>query len=136
MPKEIIYRDYKNFNEDNFNEEIRKKCSIHRIKNYEDFEKNYLDVLDKQAPRKKKILRANHAPYVTKLMRKAIMKRSNLQMKYFKLKTPESLNKYKKQKNYRSRLYKTERKKYFQSLNAKNTLDSKNFWKVINPFFF
>ena len=135
MPKEIIYRDYKNFNEDNFNEEIRKKCSIHRIKNYEDFEKNYLDVLNKQAPRKKKILRANHAPYVTKLMRKAIMKRSNLQTKYFKLKTTESLNKYKKQKNYCSRLYKTERKKYFQSLNPKNILDSKKFWKVINPFF-
>ena len=43
------------------------------------FEKMFLLVLDKHAPLRKKLLRgANHAPYITKTVRKAIMRRSQL----------------------------------------------------------
>ena len=58
-----------------------------------------MDTLDKHAPLKKKIVRANHAPYVTKNMRKAIMRRSALENVFYKKKTPESHKAYKKQKN-------------------------------------
>ena len=44
----------------------------------------FLDTLNKHAPLKKKSVRANHAPYVTKTLRKAIMRGSNLQTIYFK----------------------------------------------------
>ena len=54
---------------------------------------------------------------MTKALRKAIMRRSNLQTLYFKQKTPTALKNYKKQKNYCSRLYKKERKKYYSELN-------------------
>ena len=47
--------------------------------------------LNKYAPLKKKSVRANHASYVTKALRKAIMRRSNLQTIYFMKRTPESL---------------------------------------------
>ena len=36
-----------------------------------------LDVLNRHAPIKKKVIRTNHAPYVTKALRKAIMERSS-----------------------------------------------------------
>ena len=75
-----------------------------------------MDTLDKHAPLKKKIVRANHAPYVTKNMRKAIMRRSALENVFYKKKTPESHKAYKKQKNYCSRLYKKERKKFYANL--------------------
>ena len=68
-------------------------------------------------------------------MRKAIMRRTHLQNLYFKSRTTEAHTKYKKQKNYCSRLYKKERKRYFQKLNLSNILDNKKFWKTIKPFF-
>ena len=42
---------------------------------------------------------------------------------------------YKKQHNYGSRLYKKERKKYYEKLNVKNVTDNKEFWKTVKPFF-
>ena len=63
------------------------------------------------------------------------MKGSYLEKVYFKKKTPDSLTKFKKQKNYCSRLYKKERKKYFESLNPRRISDNKSFWKNIQPFF-
>ena len=63
------------------------------------------------------------------------MRRSNLQTTYFKKRTPESLKKYKKQKNYCSKLYKKERKAFFSNLNPSNICDNKTFWKYVQPFF-
>ena len=48
---------------------------------------------------------------MTKALRKAIMKRSELESKYIKNKTNGNLKSYKKQINFGSKLYKKERKK-------------------------
>ena len=45
---------------------------------------------------KKKLVRANQAAYMTKVLHKAIMRRSELETKYFKLKTNNTLKVYKK----------------------------------------
>ena len=79
-------------------------------------------------------LRANNAPYITKTLRKAIMCRSQLETKYHKTKTQTDLKLYKKHKNFCSKLYKTEKRKYYDSFDTKNILDSKEFWKVMRPF--
>ena len=63
------------------------------------------------------------------------MRRSNLENVYFKKRTGKSLRAYKKQKNYCSRLYKRERKKFFNKLNPFFVNDNKLFWKTIKPFF-
>ena len=60
------------------------------------------------------------------------MRRSMLENKYFKNKTPVNDKTYKKHKNYCSKLYKKERKKYFENLDCKNITDKK-FWKTIKP---
>ena len=62
------------------------------------------------------------------------MKWSYLEKFYFKKKTPDSLKKITKQKNYCSRLYKKERKKYFGSLDPRRISDNKGFWKNIQTF--
>ena len=74
-------------------------------------------MLNKHAPLKKKLLRANHAPYITKALRKAIIRRSQLETKYLKTKTQTNL--YKKDENFCSKLYKRE---------------STKFWKTMGPF--
>ena len=91
-------------------------------------------MLNKHARLNKKVLRADHAPYITKTLRKTIMRRSQLETKYLKSKTQTDLKLYKKHKNFCSKLYKRERRKYYESLDMKNVLDSKKFWKTMGPF--
>ena len=102
---------------------------------FKQFQQIFLEELEKQAPIKKKTVRANQAPYMTKPLRKAIMTRSGLQNKYHKLKTKESLQNFKKQRNFCNRLYKRERKKFYSNLNPQNISDNKIFWTNIKPFF-
>ena len=60
------------------------------------FDKTFIIIFNKHAAMKKKLVRANQAPYLTKAyMTKAIMRRSELQAKYFKLKTNDTLKAYK-----------------------------------------
>ena len=73
------------------------------------------------------MLRANHAPYVTKALRKTIMKSSYLEKLYFKKNTTESLKKYKKHMNFCIRLYKKKRKNYFDILDVNKIADNKAF---------
>ena len=63
---------------------------------------------------KTKTERSNVAPYMTKTLRKAIMRRSMLESKYLKNRNSENKEVYRKQKNYCSRLYKKERKIRFE----------------------
>ena len=106
-PKEVYYRDFKHFNNIDFKNELNSKLG-NQIKDYNIFENVFLEVLDEHAPVKKKYLRANHAPYMTKTLRKAIMKRSELKSKYYKNKLVHNFQLHKKQRNYCSKLYKKE----------------------------
>ena len=87
------------------------------------------------APLEKIIVRANHGPYMTKYLRKAIrMRRSALQNKFYKNNIIENNKAYKKLNNYCSRLYKKVRKQYYANLNHSNITDNGKFWKTIKPF--
>ena len=104
------------------------------IDRYETFEEEVLKVLNKHATLKKKFIRANHVPYMTKNLREAIMKRSELENRYISNSTIENMNKYKNHKNFCSKLYKKERKKFFSQLDIKNITNNKLFWKTMKPF--
>ena len=135
QPKIIYYRDYKNFELPNFRTELRQELNKNEEHGYFHFEATFLKVLEKYAPMKQKVLRANDKPYMTKVLRKAIMRRSVLKNKYLKEKSEESLEKFKKQKNYTNRLIKRERTKYFANLNLNKYTDNKKFWNTVKPMF-
>ena len=78
-PKELVYRDHKNFDRLTFKSELEEKLN-QPINEYKHFEQIFLDVLNTHAPIKRKLLRANHVPYMAKALRKAIMKRSDLEV--------------------------------------------------------
>ena len=63
---------------------------------------------------KKKIRRANHKASMTNNLRKAMMKRSELETKFYRTKNTVDQVAYKKQKNFISRLYKRERRKFYE----------------------
>ena len=129
-PKQIVYRKFKNFDLNNFKNEIRTK--MQSIDKYEAFQKEFLKVLNKHDPLKKKFIRANHVPYMTKNLRKAIMKRSQLESKYISNSTVENMNKYIKHKTFCSKLYKKVRKKFYSQLDIKNITDNKLFWENLS----
>ena len=64
-----------------------------------EFTEIFLSILDKHAPKKQKFIRANNSNFVTKNLRKAIMKRSKLRNKYLRERTNEAKSLYNKQRN-------------------------------------
>ena len=63
------------------------------------------------------------------------MKRSQFENIYRNILTEKSSKAYKKQKNYVSRLYRKERKMFFNSLNPSVISDNQKFQKIIKPLF-
>ena len=77
-PIQIIYRNYKKYNPTIFREELKNKLKEDPASNieYNKFQNILCDVLNKHAPLKKKYLRANDSPFITKDLRKLIMNTS------------------------------------------------------------
>ena len=70
---EIVFRDYKNFDRLTFKRELEDKLN-QQINEYKHFQKIFLEVLNTDAP-----IKRNHVHYMTKSLRKAIMKKSKLE---------------------------------------------------------
>ena len=68
-------------------------------------------------------------------LRKAIMKRTQLQNHYYKSKNSEDFRTFKKQRNFVSRLYKKQRRTFYNNMDLKTFTDNKKFWKNVNPLF-
>ena len=79
-PKKIICCDYSNFSSEYFKDDF--KSSIRQEKHdYADFEKEFVDTLNKHAPKKIKTFGGNQKPHINKTLCKAFMKRSQLKSK-------------------------------------------------------
>ena len=112
-PKKITHRYHKNFNSIRFNNELNYVLGKEKIMHWTKFDEMFLQILNKHAPIKSKLLRANHASNISKPLRKAIIKKSYLENLYFIKPGDHSLKNYEKQKNYCSRLYRKKRKNFF-----------------------
>ena len=113
-------RNYKNFDEDNFNKDLKLKLDSLEELDYSLFENTFIDVLNTHAPIKTKILRA-------KPLRKAIMTRSRLKNIYLKSRHEENWVNYKRQRNFCTNLLRKTKQKYFCNLNMEDLNDNKRF---------
>ena len=66
--------------------------------------KSFVEVLDKHAPKERKILRGIHKPHDNKTLHSAIMKRSKLKFKAMKSKSKNDVIEHKKQHNLNLKL--------------------------------
>ena len=131
-PKKLVYCDYSNFSSKCFKDDFM--SSICQEKHdYSDFEKKFIDTLNKHAPKKIKTFRGNQKPHINKTLRKAIMKRSQLKNKANKTRNATDILNYKKQRNYVVKLNNQCKKDHFDRLNPEK--DSKPFWKSCKPYF-
>ena len=62
--------------------------------------------VQRHVPLKTKVVRTNHTTYMNRTLTKAIMKRSELEIKYLKNRTIENRIRYEKWRNFYSKLYK------------------------------
>ena len=87
-PKAIYYRNYKNFDESKFIEDlIYTDFSLQSDdpnNNYSFLTREFSKIVEKHAPLRKKFIRGNHAPFMNKELRKAIYTRSRLCNKFCK----------------------------------------------------
>ena len=135
--KVVFYRKYINFRNDLFKSKLENELSNYDINNmeYDNFLKKFLKILDKYAPMKKKYFKENHAAFMTKEEKKAIMVRSKLRNKFLKDKNEQSKNDYRKQRNLRVALVPRAKQQYFCSLDLSLVADNKNFGKQSNNSF-
>ena len=102
-PKEVMYRDFKNFNQKAFLEDVKLKHFSQKSddsnENYEFLSHQFQSVVDKHAPLKTKIVRGNNAPFVNKTLRKEICENSSLRNKFLKSSSDSNWQKHRKQRN-------------------------------------
>ena len=130
-PKKLTYRNFKQFDSDQFKLDICNSMSA--VRTHAAFEKNFVSILDKHAPKKTKILRGNQKPHFNKNLRKQIMIRSRLKNKANKSKNPIDIVKFKRQRNLVTNLNKQAKLQYFEKLSV--DCNSKPFWKACKPYF-
>ena len=130
--KHYKYRDYKDFDEINFRKSLESSLKS-GISCYKDFEMIFTELLDKFAPQKTKILRANNKPHMSKALRKAMMKRTRLKNIAVKTKSLTAMEDYRKQRNLVVNLNRQCKKKFFNS--TKELPGCKGFWDLYKPFF-
>ena len=103
-PKVISYRNYKNFDENEFIQDIKDNFDsnnepINASRNYETFVENFTKVANNHAPLKSKTIRGNSVLFMNKDWRKAIYKRTRLKNICNKKLSKENWQNYKKQRN-------------------------------------
>ena len=131
----INYRNYKNFNEIVFRNDLRDELG--KIEpsnlNYTSFETTFNRLLDKHAPIKKKYVRVNDKKFMTRALRKAVMLRSRLRNRYNKNQTIENWNEFRKHRNSCVKLLRREKRNYYNNLDISLVTDNKKFWKTVKP---
>ena len=72
---------------------------------------------------------------MTKELRKAIMKRSQVKNRYNKNRNYENWYLYKKQSNFCVSLLRKTKRNYFKNVKMQDITDNKKFWETIRPYF-
>ena len=136
-PSGIQYRDCKNLSNDKFrndllNELIRSKIETSEL---DIFVSTVLKVLSKNVALKKPYVRANEAGFMNKVLKKAIIKRSQLKNVFLKKRTLKSQVAYNKQRNYCTSLLRKEKRNYFENINTSKISDNNMSYKTVKPMF-
>ena len=121
--KVINYRDYRNFSNEDFRQQVLKdilKATQNGvIVSYGSFLSICQRALDSRAPKKPKY----------------VMYRSRLRNKFLKTRSNEDKKAYNTQGNYCLTLVTKAKKDYYNNLDHENVTDDKTFWKSIKPLF-
>ena len=97
------------------------------MSDFESFQFAFKVILNQFAPLKQRLIRNNNQLFMTKTLRKAIMKRSKLTDKFNEERNFENRSEYKRQCNLLSNLLKQSKRRHFNSLNVNDVTENKKF---------
>ena len=86
--------------------------------------KTVFHIFNKHAPIKRKYIRANESPFMTKDLHKAIMKRSKLRNDFLKSRNLSDRKYYTSQRNLCKKLLKNTNRTYFNKLDIRKVTDN------------
>ena len=137
VPK-IVSKIIQIFHEEKFLNDLKETNIIINEKdpnqNYQSLTKNFLTIVNKHALLKKKIVRGNQAPFMTKEFQKAIYTRSRLKNKMNKNPTEKNITAYKRQRNLCVSLRRKNIKSFLNNVTKTGIITNKNFWTFMKPF--
>ena len=126
-PRKKGFRSNQYFDNDLFKIALQEKLIHLENDAYSAFSSVFRVLLNEHAPPKMKIPRYNNITFITKELKKEILKRSKLKNLFDKNKNQENWCKYKIQRNYCVKfLYKT-KKQCYKNLDIKEVTDNKKF---------
>ena len=131
-PKVLSKRCFKNFSEQSFLQDLKQGLS--NTGNFSDFNNEFKNTLNNHAPIKASKVRGNTKPHVNKILRKEIMRRSNLKSIANKSGKIEDKKLYKIQRNVVTKLNKKLKKAYYKEKLPKGK-DVKDFGNFCKPYF-
>ena len=136
-PTIVTYRDFKRFENERFIDSLRVTLN-NQDANYTKNPKLFFELcrseLEHHAPRKKKYIRGNNKPFMTKELSNSIMERTRLRNKFSKNPTIENKLADTKQRNFCVSLLRKVKREYFANINEKNIIGNRKFWQTVKPF--
>ena len=137
-PNIVKYRNYCNFDNDLFMDNVEKSMSQEYCENqsleFEIFRMKVDCILEKHACLlKKSYLRTNQAPFIGKYNDKQIMKRSCIRTPCFSIAKSIHIEKLIMEWNLCVNLIREAKKQFFSNLNTHDVTDNKTFWKTVKP---
>ena len=116
----MIYRDYCNFDNEIFINEVKNIIELEYCQNQSleirSFKKKVDNILQKHAPLRKRYVRANQAPFKDKSVNKHIMKRTRLRNKFLDTKSDIDRKAYNTQRNLCIILIRQAKKRFLATL--------------------
>ena len=136
----LIYRDFRRFDQNCFrqtpwNDLQEMHVNGNDTANFSEFILRTETVLNEHAPIKKKIVRANDGPFMTKTLRKEIMTCSRLRNINNKDRNADIWRAYKKQRNKCVQILRQAKANHYKNLDIKCLEDNRKFWKTVKPLF-
>ena len=138
-PKRIRYRSLKHYNPIRFHEELNMSIRWDKIINLDDlhqcsreWERNFINILDKHAPFKHRKGRNNYATYIDHELRQKMFRRNLYKKKHTKYGDADDWLSYKNLKNEVNVMVKSKRKSYFPQKLHEAKGDSKETWRILN----
>ncbi|KAK3097542.1 hypothetical protein FSP39_010594 [Pinctada imbricata] len=137
--EKVQYRSFKNFNESDFNQDVN-FIPFHVAYVFDDPDDVYWahetllkDVVDDHIPVKERRNKTNKPAFMNCEPRRAIYKKRMLRKSYFTCKSSKNWEKYRKQRNFVTRLKRHSLRVYFFE-RCHGGPKSKDFWPTIKPF--
>ena len=130
LPPIIVkYQNYKYFDKETFRADIYK--FDYRASDLEGFKNRIFCIFHENSASKRKYIRANEAPFMTKELHKTIMKISERRDTFLKSKTFSDTKAYTSQRNSCKELLRNTKRTYLNILDIKKVTDNRGFRKTM-----